>query len=150
MFPSGRPARGFATTVIVAILAMLAVLGTSLVVISMTQQTSTALDLQGVRAYSAARGGLEWGLNRLLLGGTPCAGVGVVVHGTAFNYAGNLDGYRVVLACEPSIHEEAAGNVTMYVLTATACNDTAGCPTATNPPPATYVERQLRVTAGNN
>jgi MSHA biogenesis protein MshP len=146
MFPSPRRARGFATSVIVAVFAMLAVLGTSLVVISTTQQGGAALDLEGARAYYAARGGAEWALNRLLLGGTTCA----TVNGSTFDYVGNLTGFRVVLACRSSIapHVEAGGNVTMFVVTATACNDT-NCPAAI-PPSPTYVSRQVSVTVGSN
>jgi hypothetical protein len=36
----------------------------------------------------------------------------------------------------------------MNVITATACND-AVCPTASTPPSASYVERQLRVVVSN-
>jgi MSHA biogenesis protein MshP len=146
MFPSVRRVRGFATSVIVAVFAMLAVLGTSLVVISTTQHGGAAIDLEGARAYYAARGGAEWALNRLLLGGTACG----TVDGTTFDYAGNLTGFRVVLTCKASVapHAEAAGNVTMYLVTATACNDTT-CPSATPTSPA-YVSRQVSVTVGSN
>jgi MSHA biogenesis protein MshP len=135
--------RGFATSLIVAVFAMLAVLGTSLVIISTTQQGGSTIDLEGARAYYAARGGAEWAMNRLLIGGVGCAGVT-----GNFDYGSNLTGYRVVLACTESIHTEAAGAVTMYVVTATACNDTT-CPSATPTSPA-YVSRQVTVTVGSN
>lgn len=139
---------GFATTAIIAILLMLAVLGASLAVISGTQQAGHALDVSGVKAYHAARGGLEWAMyNVLRSGGSGCA----AVNGASFAFTDNLSGYRVSLACTASAHEEAtqATPVNMYSLTATACND-AACPSASAPPPPYYAERQLRVTVGSN
>lgn len=132
--------------VVVALLALLAVLGASLVLVSTTQQTGAVLDLQGVRAYHAARGGLEWGVYHVLRTGFGgCGGI----DGKSLAYGGNLAGFRVTLACTSSAHEEANAALTMYAITATACNDPA-CPTAASPPPASYVERQLRVTLGSN
>ncbi len=143
-----RRVRGFATTVVIGLLVMLAVLGTSLVVISGTQQGGYALDVQGVKAYHASRAGLEWAIyNVLRTGGSGCA----TVNGSSFALAGNLTGYRVSLTCAQTSHEEVTypSGVTMYALSSTACND-AACPTVASPPPAYYVERQLRVTVGSN
>lgn len=143
-----RCARGFATVVVIGMLVMLAVLGTSLVVISTTQQGGYILDIQGSKAYHASRAGLEWAMyNVLRTGGAGCA----AVNGTSFALAGNLTGFSVTTACTQSAHEEATypAGVTMFALSATGCN-AAACPTASAPPPAFYVERQLRVTVGNN
>jgi MSHA biogenesis protein MshP len=143
---SPERARGFALPAVIALLVVLALFGASLAVISMTQHSGAALDLQGVRAYQAARGGMEWGLFHLLRsGGLGCGGI----NGQSIDYAGSLAGFRATVQCSPTPHEEGAGNVTMYSLTVTACNDTAsGCPLAS--PPAHYVERQLRVTVASN
>jgi MSHA biogenesis protein MshP len=131
---------------VIALLAVLAVFGASVVVISTTQQVGAALDLQGVRAYHAARGGLEWGAYHVLRSGfAGCGGI----DGKSMTYGGNLSGFRVTVACTSTAHEEGSATVTMYALTATACNDSA-CPTASSPPGAGYVERQLRVTLGSN
>lgn len=132
--------------VVIALLVVLAILGASLAVVSTSQHGGSALDVQGIRAYHAARGGVEWGLFHLLrTGGLGCAGI----NGQSIDYGGNLAGFRATIACTSTVHEESTGNVTMYVVTATACNDTAsGCPLAS--PPPFYVERQLRVTVGSN
>lgn len=140
--------RGFATIVVIGLLVMLAVLGASLVVISGTQQGGYALDVQGVKAYHAARAAVEWAMyNVLRTGGSGC----VTVNGSSFTLGGNLAGYRVSLTCTQTSHEEVThpAGVTMYALSATACND-AVCPTAASPPPAYYIERQLRVSVGSN
>lgn len=131
---------------VIALLAVLAVLGASLVVVFTTQQVGAALDLEGVRAYHAARGGLEWGVYHVLRPGFGgCAGI----DGKSLAYGGNLSAFRVTLACTSSTHGEGAGSSTVYALTATACNDSV-CPTAAAPPPLAYVERQLRIVVGSD
>jgi MSHA biogenesis protein MshP len=131
--------------VVIGVLVVLGILGASLAVISTTQQVGFGLDLQGVRAYHAARGGLEWGVYHVLRTGFGgCAGI----NGKSVVYGGNLSGFRATLACTATPHEEGTVNVTMNVITATACND-AVCPTASTPPSASYVERQLRVVVSN-
>ena len=127
---------------VVAILVVFGILGASLVVISTTQQVGSALDVQGVRAYHAARGGLEWGLYHVLRTGFGgCAGI----NGKIVTFGGNLADFRAALTCTSSAHEEGGGIVTVFAITANACNDGATCPTAASPPPAAYVERELRV-----
>ena len=54
--------RGFALVSAIFILVVLAALGAFIMSISTSQQIGSALDVQGVRAYQAARAGLEWGL----------------------------------------------------------------------------------------
>ncbi len=132
--------------VVVALLAILAVFGAAMVVISTTQQAGGTLDMQGVRAYYAARGGIEWGMYHVLRSGFGgCGGI----HGKSVAYGGNLSEFRVTLACTSSTHEEADANLSVFSIVATACND-AVCPTAASPPSPFYVERQLRVTVGSN
>jgi MSHA biogenesis protein MshP len=138
-----RRVRGFAIIPVIAVFAALAVLGVSLVLISTTQHAGAALDLQGVRAYHAARGGLEWALFQVLQNGQDCAGIG----GRTIAFANNLAGFQATVQCSASTHSEAGANVTMFQITVEGCNQ-ATCPTAANPPPATYVARQLRVTVG--
>jgi MSHA biogenesis protein MshP len=144
-FPERGRARGFATAVIIGLLVLMAVLGTALVVISTTQQAGFALDLQGTRAYQAARSGAEWGINRVL-NGTACT----TVNGTTFTYAGNLAGFQVTLGCLSNTHQEVTTTVTMYTITATGCNLASGTCAVAAPTPSNYVERQLSVTVGSN
>jgi MSHA biogenesis protein MshP len=137
-----RRARGFAMAVVIAVLVVFGVLGASLVVISNTQQVGLGLDLQGVRAYHAARAGLEWGIYHVLRTGFGgCDGI----DGRVISFTGNLAGFRATVACSRTPHDEGAAPINMHAITVTACNDSA-CPTAASPPPAGYVERQLRVT----
>lgn len=141
-----RSERGFAMAVVVALLAILAVFGAAMVIVSTTQQTGAALDMQGVRAYYAARGGLEWGMYHVLRSGFGgCGGI----DGKSIAYGGNLADFRVTLACTSSTHKEGSATLTMFSIVATACNDSV-CPTASSPPPPSYVERQVRVTVASN
>jgi MSHA biogenesis protein MshP len=141
-----RSRRGFALVALIALLAILAVFGASIVVTSTSQQVGAALDLQGVRAYHAARGGLEWGAYHVLRPGFGgCAGIS----GKTVAYAGNLTGFSVTLTCTSSVHNEAGSNQSTFEITATACNEPA-CPTGAAPPPLAYVERQLRMSLSNN
>ncbi|OGA64146.1 MAG: hypothetical protein A3G81_01770 [Betaproteobacteria bacterium RIFCSPLOWO2_12_FULL_65_14] len=140
-----RSERGFAMAIVVALLAILAVFGAAMVMVSTTQQAGSALDMQGVRAYYAARGGLEWGMYHVLRSGFGgCGGIDA----KSVAYGANLADFRVTLACTSSTHEEADATLTVFSIVATACNDSA-CPTASTPPPASYVERQLRVTVAS-
>jgi MSHA biogenesis protein MshP len=133
--------------VVIGLLAVLGIFGTALIVVSSTEHVGFALDIQGVRAYHAARAGLEWGAYHVLRTGYGgCGGI----NGKQVVYAGNLSGFRAVLSCTSTTHDEGGTTLTMYAITSTACNDAAACPTAATPPPATYVERQLRLTLGSN
>ena len=58
---------GFLLVTAIFLLVILAALGAFILTISGTQQTSSALDVQGTRAYQAARSGIEWGSYQLLI-----------------------------------------------------------------------------------
>jgi MSHA biogenesis protein MshP len=139
-----RSRRGFAMVAVIALLAILAVFGASIVVISTSQQIGAALDLQGVRAYHAARGGVEWAMYQVLRNGRSCADL----QGKTLAYGANLAGFSVTVGCRSSSHEEGSTPVTVFTISATGCNE-AVCPTG-GTPGTTYVERQLRLTLGSN
>lgn len=128
--------------VVIALLVVFGILGAALVVISTTHQVGSALDVQGVRAYHAARGGLEWGAYHVLRTGF---GDCTSISGKVLVFGGNLAGFRARLTCTETPHEEGTASVRMLAITANACND-GTCPSAATPPPASYVERELRVT----
>ena len=141
---TSRRRRGFAMVAVIALLAVLAVFGASIVLIATTQHAGSALDLQGVRAYHAARGGLEWGLFQILRNGQNCA----AIDGQTLAYGDSLVGFSATLGCVSTPHEEGSATVTLFTITSTGCN--AGtCPTGATPS-AIYVERQLRVTVGSD
>lgn len=140
----GRPpARGFAMLAAIFILVVVAALGSYIAVISSNQQMGTALDVQGTRAYSAARSGLEWGLYQVNV---------VNAHATCASASGSfvpaapsLSGFTVTVTC--SATADANGGPTVFSLSAIACNqpNAGSCPN-TSSAGTTYVERRIDVT----
>jgi MSHA biogenesis protein MshP len=152
-----RGPRGFTIVTAVFLLVVLSLLGVFIVSVTGLQQSSQQLDVQGVRAYHAARAGIEWGAWQVLdpnndlpgFGGTanlpPCPGASTNVTGLG----GSLSPFTVTVTCNAAINApttEGNRNVAAYQIIATACNQPAAgaCP---NPAPASgYVERQLQAT----
>lgn len=131
---------GFAIVSAIFILVVLAALGAFIVSISGSQQIGSALDVEGVRAYQAARAGLEWGLHRQLRSGS-CVGAASFAP-----TASTLAGFTVTVICTATPDPGGHGGPTVYSITATACNqpDGGACPNTANPGPF-YVERRLEV-----
>ena len=133
--------RGFAIVSAIFILVVLAALGAFILNISSSQQIGSALDVQGVRAYQAARAGIEWGLYRQLQNGS-CAAT------TSFVPAGaTLAGFTVTVECTATADPGGFGGPTIYSIAATACSqpNAGACPNVANPGPL-YIERRLTVT----
>jgi MSHA biogenesis protein MshP len=102
------------------------------------QQSSAAFDELGARGYQAAQSGIEWGAWQVLQNGGACA------VSTNLALPGSLTLFTVTVGCTSTAHTEAGTPVTIYQLTATACNQPAAgaCP---NPAPGVdYVERQVQ------
>lgn len=142
--PSIMPPRqsGFAIVTAVFIIVALAALSAAIVSLVRTQQTGSMLDTEGVRAYLAARSGVEWGAyNSLRNNG--CAPT------TAVALAGSLGAYTATVTCARTTHNEGGVAVNIDNIVATACNQPAAgnCP---NPAPAaSYAERQISIMVGN-
>lgn len=131
--------RGFALLSAIFILVVLAALGAFILNVSSSQQIGSALDVQGARAYQAARAGIEWGLFQRLQQGN-CAAA------TSFAPAApTFAGFTVTVTCATTA--DANNGPTVFALTSTACNqpDDGACPNTANPGPL-YVERRLDVT----
>jgi MSHA biogenesis protein MshP len=115
--------------IIAALAATLLIGGLALMLARMTatQALSYALDDRGVRAYWAARTGLEWGAYQLERNASCAASTLVPMPATAIS----LSEYQVTVTCEGS---------GPHLLTATACAPAAECG---NPESSTYVERVI-------
>ena len=155
------PASGFALVAAIFLLVVLAALGAFIVSISTSQQMGSALDVQGERAYQAARSGIEWGVYQVQATpaynfsyGTPAVAVGSAspnsrvcpASPTSFAFpatATTLSAFTVTVNC--TAYPDANGGPTVYQIIATACNQPAAgvCPN-TAPGPA-YIERQVQV-----
>lgn len=145
-----RPAKqrtgGFALVSAIFLVVVLSALAAFVVQISTQQQVGAAADIQGVRAYQAARAGVEWGLFQQLRN-PPCAAT------TSFALAGGLSGFTVTVLCQGSASNDEDGTTLVFRrIVATACNQPAGAAPGSCPnlaPGANYVERQLAVVAGD-
>ena len=115
-------------------------------------------DVHGVRAYQAARAGIEWGAWQVLdpnhtLNPATCSPVVLPGCPAASTNLSGLDGslspFTVTVTCSAVINApttEGNREIGAYQIIATACNQpSAGaCPNAS--PAAGYVERQLQAT----
>ena len=106
-----RSARGFSLPTAIFLLVILALLGAFMVSMSTTQNITSAQDLQGSRAYRAARSGIEWALFNLKPPATACP---------AASTALTIDGLTVTVACSAAIHDEAGTMRYVFLVTATA------------------------------
>lgn len=126
-----RMQRGFAIVTAIFLLMLMAALAALMVTISTSANTTSAQDIQGIRAYQAARAGLEWGIYTAAPASCGTA--------TMPTLAGDLAPFTVTVACTSSSLTEGEVTSTLYAITSTA---TLG----TSVGSANYVERQLRAT----
>ena len=132
-----RPDRkfgGFAIVSALFIIVALAALGAFIAVVSGSQQIGSTYDLNGTRAYYAARSGAEWGVARVLGGGA--CGVNLA-----------LNGMTISVACTVTATGDAdeAGLGSIWNITSTACNQPLAGACPGNAAGANYVERSVRV-----
>lgn len=133
-----RRSAGLGLVTAIFLLVVLAGLGVAMVTVFTSQQQSSGLDVQGARAYQAARAGIEWGLFQQLRNGSCAASSTFALPADSV-----LSGFTVTVTCKAS----GADPLMRHVLEATACNQPAGdgtCPNgATNSPD--YVQRKVEV-----
>ena len=138
-----KKTRGFSLVSAIFLLVVIAGLGAVAVTVSTTQHQSSAMDVQGARAYQAARAGIEWGAFQVLRGGafraTCEAGAASQPLGAL---PGTLAGFAVTVQCTHISTTESDRTVRMYRITATATQGT--------PATASYIERQLSATIGRH
>ncbi len=117
---------GFAAIAAIFLVVVLAALGGAMVSFSNTQQLSSAQDIQGSRAYWAARAGLSWAVAGVLAPPAACP--------TASAPA-TLDGFSLEVRCTASSYVDGGTTVVIYRLESRASAGTAGSPN--------YVERSV-------
>lgn len=137
-----KPIRGFALVSALFILIVLVALGAAIVTVTSSQHIGSAQDIEGVRAYQAARAGIEWGLYQVNESGSAdnrnCSKItGATPHFPVF-------GFTVSVTCAQ--HPDSKGGPTVYSLTATACNQPSSgiCPNEASSN-SLYIERRLEV-----
>ena len=144
--------RGFALPSAIFLLVILTALAAFMVHFSTTQSVTSAQDVQGARAYQAARAGIEWGLYGVLDPTNATVAAMVAPYGTGAQPWPNLpacanapglaiEGFTVAVGCIAYDYSEAGTNrrIRVYRLVATASSGVAGT--------ASYIEREVAVTA---
>lgn len=115
--------RGFAAISAIFLLVVLAALGGFMWTLSSSQQLSAAQDVQGSRAYWAARAGLEWAL-AAVAATAPVAPAELPLATCPVTPApANVEGFALVITCTPQLYAEGAGVPKMiFHLKATAAS----------------------------
>jgi MSHA biogenesis protein MshP len=129
-----RRQAGVGLVTAIFLLVVLAGLGVAMVSLFHAQQASSNLDLQGARAYQAARAGLEWGLFQQMRNNSCAPDARFPIPGVSISAS-----FHVVVSCVRS----GSANLARTTITATACSIAdaqGGCSPSSNPE---YVMRQL-------
>lgn len=132
--------RGFSLVSAIFLLVILSALGVFMVALSTMQQTASTQDLQGSRAYQAARAGIEWGAYQIMNPentnpATPPFTAQYACAGPITLPVGAVSGFSVAVECASSNFIEGGNSATVYRLTSTASMGTAGT--------TSYIERAM-------
>ena len=133
---------GFVLPTAIFLLVILAALAAYMVALSRTSSMSSAMDIQGVRAYQAARAGIEWAAwqvidpKNLQASPTPCPASPYTMVGLS----GSLASFNVSVTCSRTLQTDGANTVAIYQITSTATSGVAG--------EVDYVERQIQASFG--
>ena len=123
------------------ILVVLAALGAAMARFSSVQHVSYAMDVQGSRAYQAARAGIEWGAWQAINNPTnfPCPTSGSPIY--TFSLP-DLIGFSAIVTCTSYTAHEGGNTITSYSITSTG---SAGG----SPGDPDYVKRVITVNIAN-
>lgn len=117
--------QGFAAIAAIFLVVILAALGAFMLNFSNTQQMTSTQDLQGTRAYWAARAGLEWGIGRVSAVSDPSTIISTTCT-TATPIS--IDNFSVTVFCSGFATPYVEGVSNRYILqfTAVAATGTVG------------------------
>lgn len=101
--------RGFALISAIFLIVILAALGTFMLSLSNTQHLSSAQDVQGARAYWAAKAGLQWAVASISAAPSSCPATTLI-----------LDGVTVTVTCTANSYTEGTTTTWLHWVTATA------------------------------
>jgi len=116
---------GFAAIAAIFLVVILAALGAFMVTFSNAQHLNSAKDLQGSRAYWAARAGLEWGISS----------VNAASACPAASTALTIEGFAVQITCDSRTYADGTNSIAVYQLTSVASMGSVGS--------VGYIERSL-------
>jgi MSHA biogenesis protein MshP len=128
---------GFSLVSAVFLLVVLAALGVFMLRFSNVQHMSSARDVEAAKVYRLALAGADYGAFQVLQGG------GVCPVSVTLPFPG---GYATTVNCAAAgPYAEPGGAVSVYSVTATACNRPASGACPGTPDGLTYVERQVHL-----
>lgn len=137
--------RGVSLITAIFLLVVLAGLAVAMVTLATTQQVSSTLDVQGTRAYLAARAGTEWGVYQVTRANGACTtDPGRVTTSTfALPSDSTLARMTVTVVCRRTL--DTVSQLERYTIQSTACNVpvASGCPSPGNG--LDYVQRVVYV-----
>jgi MSHA biogenesis protein MshP len=132
-----RNESGFVLPTAIFLLVILAALATYMVSLSRTSHTSSALDIQGSRAYQAARAGIEWGAWQVVDPQTwPPVSTPCPASPSTLALGGVLAAFAVTVECTRTEETDGADTVAIYQITSTATSGAVG--------EVSYVERRIQ------
>lgn len=146
LFPHHRREAGVGLVTAIFLLVVLAGLGVASVTLFTAQQASSNMDLEGAKAYQAARAGIEWGLYEQRIGGR-CA----ATNSFGFPQTSVLTSFRVTVTCQeikglPDDQGDEVLETRRWRLRAVACNQPVdGSCDGEAAKSADYVQRRLEV-----
>lgn len=115
--------QGFAAIAAIFLVVVLAALGGFMLTFSNTQQLTSAQDLQGSRAYWAARAGLEWAV--VAIPATPA----LCPNAASSFVAGAptlINGFTIQIRCSRNVYDESGVTITIYKFETIASMGTVG------------------------
>lgn len=117
---------GFAAVAAIFLVVVLAALGGFMLTFSNTQQLSSAQDVQGSRAYWAARAGLEWAVVAI-----PPAGLATLNTCTVTAPPTTIDGFTIAIVCTKATYADTGvtsgvAPTAIFRITVTASTGTVG------------------------
>lgn len=108
--------KGFAVIAAIFLIIVLGGLGLFMVAFTNNQQITSAQDLQGTRAYWAARAGLEWGISKVVASASaPTCPASPTTLSKSFE-----GGFTVNVYCRRTPYTEAGSTRHLFQLTSTA------------------------------
>jgi MSHA biogenesis protein MshP len=133
--PSTRQA-GVGLVTAIFLLVVLSGLGVAMVSLFTSQQASADLDLQGARAYQAARAGIEWGVYQRMIKQSCVPETFVTMPANT-----SLSAFTVIVTCT----RPGTGAMVPTTIVSTACNILDGKGKCGSVPNPESVRRQLEV-----
>lgn len=119
----GNSSKGFAAVAAIFLVLILAAFGAFMVSVSNTQHLNSAQDMQGSRAYWAARAGLEWGIASVAASAAtpPVCTTSPTLLGATFD-----GGFAVTVTCSRADYVESSVTRYLFTVTSVASTGSAG------------------------